>query len=311
MQIYLPVAEVSVNFFTLVGIGGGVGFLSGLFGVGGGFLMTPLLLFVGVPPAIAVGTGGNQVVGASFSGMLTHWKRKTVDVPMGLVLLAGGLFGSSIGVWAFGEIRKAGQIDLVISLAYIVLLGTVGGLMLTESISAFRRSSSEPRSRSKPDEPRKSLAERLPLRVSFERSGLRISVLPPLAIGFGIGIIAAMLGIGGGFILVPAMIYLLKMPTNVVIGTSLFQIVFVTAYSTILHAVANHTVDIVLAIMLLLGGVIGAQLGAQAGMRLRGEQLRALLAVIILAVAGKLAADLVLEPAELYSIETLADGEKR
>lgn len=305
MQIYLPVAEASVNLYVLLGIGGGVGFLSGLFGVGGGFLLTPLLLFIGVPAPVAVATGSNQVVGSSFSAMLTHWKKRTVDPAMGIVLLVGGLIGSALGVWAFSIMRTLGQIDLVISLAYIAILGTVGGLMLIECIRGMLP---KPAIRPPSERPAKRKSRwrlNLPFKYRFERSGLRISVIPVMLLGFGIGFIAALLGIGGGFILVPAMIYMLGMRTGMVVGTSLFQIVPVTAFTTVLHAVTTQTVDIILALILLIGGVTGAQIGAQAGMRLRAEQLRILLALVILAVAAKLTVDLVFEPSELYSINAI------
>lgn len=303
MQLYLPVAEVSVNLFALVGIGSGVGFLSGLFGVGGGFLLTPLLIFFGVPAPFAVATGANQVVGSSFSAMTMHWRRGTVDAQMGLVLVAGGIVGATFGVLLFSLIRELGQIDLIVALSYIVLLGTVGGLMLVDAIrSALARKTK------KPPPPRRKVAAEdkargLPFRMQFERSNLEMSLIPLLGFGAAIGLIAGFLGIGGGFILVPAMIYFLKVPTGTVIGTSLFQIVVVSAYSTVMHAVTNGTVDVLLAAVLLLGGTIGAQFGAMASIRLRGGQLRFLLALMILAVAVKLAADLVIEPAQLYSVE--------
>jgi uncharacterized protein len=298
MQIYLPIAEVSVNAFLLLGIGGIVGVLSGMFGVGGGFLITPLLFFVGIPPAVAVATSANQVVASSVSGVLAHLKRRTVDFRMGLVLLAGGLIGSAAGVQVFNLLRQAGQVDLLVQLSYVVFLGTVGALMFVESLRALRRSR-----RGVPPVRRKhNWVHALPLKVKFRTSGLYISVIPPLIVGALVGLLAAIMGVGGGFVMVPAMIYLLGMPTKVVVGTSLFQIIFVTAFTTLLHATTNYTVDMILAVLLLVGGVIGAQIGTTLGARLKAEQLRILLALLVLAVAGKIALDLLLQPAELYSL---------
>lgn len=303
MQIYLPIAEMSVNIFLILGMGGMVGFMSGLFGVGGGFLMTPLLMFLGVPPAVAVGTEANQIVASSVSGVLAHFRRNNVDVKMGLILMVGGFIGSTFGVWLFAFLRGLGQIDLAISLSYVVFLGIVGGLMFVESLQSLRKSSKAGESGA----PRKKLHQHtwihgLPFKMRFRRSGLYISAILPLLIGVFVGILAAIMGVGGGFVMVPAMIYLLGMPTQVVVGTSLFQIIFVTANTTMLQSVMNQTVDVVLALLLLLGGVIGAQFGARAGVKLKGEQLRVLLALMVLAVCGKLAFDLVLEPADLFSL---------
>jgi uncharacterized protein len=298
MQIYLPIAEVSVNAFLLLGIGGIVGVLSGMFGVGGGFLITPLLFFVGIPPAVAVATSANQVVASSVSGVLAHLKRRTVDVRMGTVLLAGGLVGSAAGVQIFTLLRRAGQVDLLVQLCYVLFLGIVGALMFVESLNALRKS----RAGALPPRRKHNWVHALPLKVKFRTSGLYISVIPPLLVGALVGLLAAVMGVGGGFIMVPAMIYLLGMPTKVVVGTSLFQIIFVTAFTTLLHAVTNYSVDMVLAVLLLLGGVIGAQVGTSLGARLKAEQLRILLALLVLAVAGKIALDLLLQPAELYSL---------
>jgi uncharacterized membrane protein YfcA len=301
MQLYLPIAEVSVNIFLLLGIGGVVGFLSGLFGVGGGFLITPLLLFIGVPPGIAVATGANQVVASSISGVLAQLKRKAVDFRMGFVLLIGGLLGSWGGVGVFAWMTKLGQVDLFVQLSYVLFLGLIGAMMFFESARALlrsRRPGSAPVRRSHVH----TWVHGLPLKMKFRASGLYISVLPPLAVGALVGFLAGIMGVGGGFILVPAMIYLLGMPTKVVIGTSLFQIIFVTGFTTVVHAVNSHTVDMMLALLLIVGGVIGAQIGSQVGLRLKGEQLRILLALLVLAVAIKIAFDLLLRPAELYSI---------
>ena len=300
MQIYLPIAEMSLNVFLLLGMGGVVGFLSGLFGVGGGFLMTPLLIFIGVPPAVAVGTEANQIVAASVSGVLAHWRRGNVDLKMGLVLLLGGFAGSTLGVMLFSFLRGLGQIDLVISLCYVVFLGTIGSLMLYESMRAMRRRKTAPGQRMKLHQ--HTWVHGLPLKMRFRRSKLYISALLPFAVGFLVGVLAAIMGVGGGFVMVPAMIYLLGMPTAVVIGTSLFQIIFVTANVTFLQAYANQTVDVVLALMLLTGAVIGAQFGARAGARLHGEELRGLLALMVLAVCGKLFFDLLVTPDDLYSL---------
>ena len=304
MQIYLPIAEISANIFVLIGMGGLVGFLSGLFGVGGGFLMTPLLIFNGIPPAVAVATEANQIVASSVSGGLAYWRRRAVDVPMGLILMAGGVCGSYAGVQLFKLLRAMGQVDLLISMSYVLFLGVIGSLMLRESVVAIRASrAGTPLRARRPGQ--HSWIQGLPLRMRFRQSKLYISVIPPLLIGFFVGTMSAIMGVGGGFIMVPAMIYILRMPTNVVIGTSLFQIIFVTASVTILHAVENQTVDIVLAVLLMIGGVLGAQIGAWFGQRLRGEELRALLALIVLGVGIKLLVDLVVQPDELFSLVRL------
>ena len=300
MQIFLPIAEVSVNALTLIGLGGLVGLMSGLFGVGGGFLITPLLFFIGIPPAIAVATGANQVVASSFSGVLAHLRRKTVDLRMGMVLLVGGIVGSGIGVLVFALLQRLGQVDLAVQLSYVVFLGIIGLIMLRESLSSLMaaRSSTVRRRRLH----QHSWVHRLPWKVKFRASGLYISVIPPLLVGLAVGVLAAIMGVGGGFVMVPAMIYLLGMPTKVVIGTSLFQIAAVSAFTTLMHAVSSNTVDIMLAVLLIVGGVVGAQIGTHLGARLRAEQLRVLLALLVLAVCGKLALDLVLRPDDLYSI---------
>jgi uncharacterized membrane protein YfcA len=307
MQIYLPIAELSVNVFMILAMGGAVGFLSGMFGVGGGFLMTPLLIFSGIPPAVAVASEANQVVAASMSGAMFHWRKRAVDIKMGLVLLSGGVFGSFIGVWVFALLKKLGQVDLLISLSYVVFLGSIGSMMLIESLNAIRRSRKGERvGFKKPGQ--HNWIHGLPLKMRFKSSKLYISAIPPVLIGVTVGILAAIMGVGGGFIMVPAMIYLLRMPTNVVVGTSLFQIIFVTGLVTILHATENQTVDFVLAMLLLAGGVIGAQFGAKAGQRLKAEQLRALLAFMVLGVAVRLALGLLIEPDELFSITGVLAG---
>jgi len=302
MQIYLPIAEVSINAFLLLGLGGIVGFLSGMFGVGGGFLITPLLLFIGVPPGVAVATGANQVVASSISGMLVQMKRKGVDFRMGIVLLLGGFAGSFIGVKVFAWMTALGQIDLFVQLSYVVFLGLIGGMMFVEStrslLRAQRAGGAAPIRRSHIH----TWVHGLPLKMKFRASGLYVSVLPPVAVGAFVGFLAAIMGVGGGFILVPAMIYLLGMPTKVVVGTSLFQIIFVTGFTTIMHAINSQTVDMLLAFLLIVGGVIGAQIGARVSTRLKAEQLRILLAVLVLTVCFKIALDMLLQPSELFSV---------
>lgn len=298
-MLYLPIAEVSVNAFLILGLGGLVGILSGLFGVGGGFLITPLLFMAGIPPAVAVATSASQIVASSFSALLAHLQRKNVDIPMGGVLLVGGIVGSALGVVVFNTLKAMGQVDLLVKLCYVVFLGIVGGLMLTESIRALWRV----RKGAAPVRRKHNWVHSLPFKMKFRVSGLYISVIPPVLVGLLVGVLAAIMGVGGGFIMVPAMIYLLGMPTKVVIGTSLFQIIFVTAFTTLLHATTNYTVDIVLALLLIIGGVIGAQIGTRIGTRLRAEQLRILLSVLVLAVCIQLALTLVIPPSELFSIK--------
>ncbi|MDR9392927.1 MAG: sulfite exporter TauE/SafE family protein [Roseovarius sp.] len=301
MQIYLPIAEVSVNAFLLLGLGGLVGILSGMFGVGGGFLMTPLLFFIGIPPAVAVATEANQIVASSFSGVLAHLRRKTVDLRMGTVLLVGGLVGAGLGVLLFNYLKSLGQVDLLVRLCYVVFLGVIGGMMFVESLKAIRNTRG---GKSAPRRKKHNWVHGLPFKMRFRTSGLYISVIPPLLVGLAVGVLAAIMGVGGGFIMVPAMIYLLGMPTKVVVGTSLFQIIFVTAFTTMLHATTNYTVDVALAVLLLVGGVVGAQIGTTIGTRMKGEQLRILLAIMVLVVCFKLALDLLIMPSELYTIGT-------
>lgn len=300
MHIYLPIAEVSVNAFVLLGLGGLVGVLSGMFGVGGGFLMTPLLFFIGIPPAVAVATEANQIVASSFSGVLAHFKRKTVDFKMGFVLQIGGLIGAAVGVLIFNYLKSLGQVDLLVKLCYVVFLGVVGSLMFVESLNAIRKSKKPSTGPAKRRQ--RGWVHSLPFKMRFRTSGLYISVIPPVLVGIFVGILAAIMGVGGGFIMVPAMIYILGMPTKVVVGTSLFQIIMVTAFTTLLHATTNYTVDMALAVLLLIGGVIGAQIGTRIGVYLKAEQLRILLALMVIAVCAKLALDLLIMPGELYSI---------
>jgi hypothetical protein len=302
MQIYLPIAEISMNIFLLLGMGGAVGFLSGMFGIGGGFLLTPLLIFAGVPPAVAVATQSNQIMAASVSGAEAHFRRGSLDVRLGLVLSLGGALGSFLGVWVFKILTMLGQIDLVISLFYVIFLGGIGGLMMNESLRALIR-----RWRGLPPlikRRQRSWADALPLKIRFKKSRLYISILLPLALGLLGGVLSAIMGVGGGFVMVPAMIYLLGMPTNVVVGTSLFQTTIVTTIITYLHAVNTQTVDIVMALLLLSGSVIGAQFGTRYGLKLRGETVRALLALLVLIVAIRMAYDLFITPYNLYSIST-------
>jgi hypothetical protein len=303
MQIYLPIAETSVDLFVMFAMGAAVGFLSGMFGVGGGFLITPLLMLGGIPVAVAVATGANQVVASSVSGTITQWRRGNVDFKMGTILLAGGVAGAYGGVQLVKILEEAGQIEIVISLLYVIFLSSIGLLMLTESLSALYRSRTgkQPSTR-RPGQ--HNWVHGLPLKIRFHRSKLYISAIPPIVIGFSVGLLSGILGVGGGFIMVPAMIYLLRMPTKVVIGTSLFQIIFVAGVTTVFHAVSNYAVDLLLAFILMVGGVIGAQFGASAGQKLRGEQLRALLALLVLAVAVRLMIELVVPPDEKFSLDT-------
>jgi uncharacterized protein len=305
MQIYLPIAEMSVNLFILLGMGAVVGFLSGMFGVGGGFLMTPFLIFMGVPAAIAVGTEANQIVAASLAGVMAHWRRGNVDFKMGGVMVVGGLAGSALGAWLFRELREQGQIDLVISISFVVFLGLIGSLMLWESARVVLRSGSAPKRRKAR---RHYWVHGLPFKMRFHKSGLYISSLLPLGMGFLVGVLASIMGVGGGFFLIPAMIYVLGMPTSVVVGTSLFQILFVTANVTILHSVNNQTVDVLLALILLSGAVVGARFGTAVGAKLKGEHLRGLLALLVLGMAVRMATRLLLTPQDVFSVSPLVGG---
>ena len=307
MYFYLPIAEMSANIFLFLGMGAAVGFLSGVFGVGGGFLMTPLLIFSGVPSAVAVGTEAAQIVASSVSGAIAQWKRRNVDFKLGTVLLLGGIFGSIIGVQVVKILRQLGQFDLFVTLSYVSFLGIIGTLMMIESLNTIRKAQQgKPTSGRKPGQ--HNWIHGLPLKMRFHRSKLYISAIPPALIGAFVGCLSAIMGVGGGFFMVPAMIYLLRVPTNVVVGTSLFQIVFVTAVTTILHATQNQTVDIILALQLMVGGVIGAQFGAIAGQKLRGEQLRFLLAGLVLLVCLRMAWSLISRPHDLYTISAVFGG---
>jgi uncharacterized membrane protein YfcA len=305
MNIYLPIAELSVNIFIIFSLGGAVGFLSGMLGLGGGFLMTPLLMFIGIPPNVAVATSANQIVAASVSGALSHWRQGLVDVKMGMYLLLGGLFGSFTGIWIFKILSNAGQIETFLAIVYFILLFSIGTLMLIESSQVIR-------DRIRKRTVKRKLhyhnwAHRLPFKVRFYSSNLYISVIPPIIIGYFIGILSATMGIGGSFILIPSMIYFLGMPTSKVIGTSLFQIIFITAFVTLLHATSTFAVDAVLAFSLILSSVIGAQLGVIFTNKFRGEELRALLAIIVLAVAFKIGTDLLIQPTDIFSISVIKE----
>ena len=300
MHVYLPIAEISVNVFMLLGMGAGVGVLSGLFGVGGGFLMTPLLMFVGVPPAVAVGSGANQLVATSITGVLAHWRRGSVDFKMGGVMLAGGVVGSTGGVFLFRSLQSLGQIDLVIALCYVIFLGAIGGLMFAESARAILRSKRGLARRGKLH--RHTWVHGLPFKMRFHKSRLYVSAALPFGAGMFVGLLAAIMGVGGGFIMVPAMIYLIGMPTSVVAGTSLFQILFVVANVTLMQAWLNQTVDVVMALLLLIGSVVGVQVGTRLGSRLPSEQFRVLLALLVLATCGKLLFDLVAAPVFPYTL---------
>ena len=304
MDLYLPIANLSVNALVIVALGLGVGLLSGMFGVGGGFLTTPLLIFYGIPPTVAAASAASQVTGASVSGVFAHFRRGGVDVHMGLVLVTGGVIGSIAGAGLFQLLRATGVIDAVIAILYVLMLGSIGGLMLHESITAVRvgRGAMPARPRKRRHHP---LVAMLPLRWRFYRSGLYISPLAPLLLGFFTGILTVLLGVGGGFILIPAMLYLLGMGTSVVVGTSLFQILFVTAAATMVHATTTKAVDIVLAALLLLGSVAGAQLGARFAQKAKPEYLRLALALIVLAVALRMLLGLAWRPDEIYSVELL------
>ncbi|KTE28131.1 MULTISPECIES: sulfite exporter TauE/SafE family protein [unclassified Sphingopyxis] len=302
MDLYLPVANLSVNALVIILLGGGVGFLSGMFGVGGGFLTTPLLIFYGIPPTVAAASAATQVTGASVSGALAHFERDGVDVRMGAVLIAGGLLGSLIGAGLFELLTAWGQIDTAINILYVVLLGSVGGLMAREAWGALRaaRAGLPAPARKRRHHP---MVANLPLRWRFYRSGLYISPLAPLILGMLVGILTMLLGVGGGFIMVPAMLYLLGMGTQVVVGTSLFQILFVTIATTMVHAMTTGAVDIVLAGLLLLGSVTGAQFGARFAQKVKPEYLRMALAAIVLLVAARMAVGLFIRPDEIYTVQ--------
>lgn len=303
MQLYLPIAELPLNLFLLLGMGGAIGFISGLFGVGGGFLLTPLLIFVGVPAPVAVATSGVHIAASSVTGALTYWRRNALDLKLGTILVLGGLVGTLAGVFFFNQMRRLGHLDLVITLAYVTLLMSVGCLMFVESIGALVQSRSgkavPPRPQAGPQ-----WYEAMPLTVKFPRSKMSISLIPLTILGFVIGFIGTVLGIGGGFLVVPALIYLFRVPTSIVVGTSLFQILATMLVATMLHAIVSQAVDVLLALTLVVGGVIGAQFGTRAGQALKGEQFRLLLALLILVVGIRFALDLVAPPVDRFSVNT-------
>ena len=304
MSIYLPIAEMNVNILLIVFIGMLVGALSGLFGVGGGFLMTPLLIFLGIPPVVAVGSEAPHVLASSVSGVIAHWRKKNVDFKMGLFLLFGGVLGSTLGVNLFKVLKSYGQIDIVIQLLFLIFLGFIGFSMAFESArTTIKNYKTTSAIRTKLHQ--HSWIHGLPFKIRFHRSKLYISAIPPLLIGFFVGILSAMMGVGGGFIMIPAMVYILGMSTNVVVGTSLFQIIFVTANSTFFQSYLNQTVDIVLSALMIFGGVIGAQIGVIIGSRLKAEYLRGILAILVLLVCGKIFTDLILKPSELFTTSIL------
>jgi len=300
MQIYLPIAELPVSVLTILAMGAAVGFLSGMFGIGGGFLMTPLLIFLGIPPAVAVGTQATQIVASSVTGALAHFARKSIDFKMGGVLLIGGILGSLSGIYLFKLLAAIGQIDLTISVVYVAFLSVIGAMMMVESVQAIRAARGGTVTRRRGGH--HSWIHGLPFKMRFRRSKLYISVIPPILVGYFVGTLAAIMGVGGGFILIPAMIYILRMPTNVVIGTSFFQIVFVAALTGVMQSLENQAVDIVLGFLLVVGGVIGAQYGVRAAEKMPAEQLRALLAAILLLIGMRLGYDLISTPADPYSV---------
>lgn len=306
MEIYLPIADLPVNVFLVFAMGLAVGFISGMFGIGGGFLMTPLLIFIGVSPAVSVATVASHIAASSFSGALLYWRRRALDLALALMLLVGGVVGTALGVWLFTLLRSIGQLDLVIALSYVLLLCSVGSAMIIESVRAtLRRRRGEVPDVRRPGS--HTWVHGLPIKVRFKQSRLYVSVIPVWIIGFVMGFLGAIMGIGGGFILVPLLIYVLRVPTNVVIGTSLVLTLMTMATATVFHAVTNHLVDALLALILMLGGVIGAQFGAQAGQRMRSERLRLLLGLLIFAVGLRFAVNLFVTPSDLYSFRILED----
>lgn len=299
MQIYLPIAELPVDVLLVLAMSLAVGFVSGMFGVGGGFLMTPLLIFIGVPTAVAVASEAPQIAASAFTGVLAYWRRRAIDFKLGAVLLVGGVLGSAVGVAFFNVLRAAGQLDAFIAVSYVLMLGAIGGLMLVESVRSNLDKAPKPRPRRSPT---RRFFDRFPLKLRFRRSMIHASAIPLAGLGAFIGFAGAVLGVGGGFLLVPALVYVFRVPTAVVVGTSLFQILVTMLASTVMHATTNASVDIVLAILLMIGGSIGSQFGVRVGQKLSGPRLRLLLAVMLLVVAGRFLADLVIEPEEPFSI---------
>lgn len=301
--LYLPVAGMALDGLMLLAMGLSVGLLSGMFGIGGGFVITPLLIFLGVPPLVAVGTGVSQVVAVSVSGAISQWRAKNVDVPMGMLLLGGGIIGASMGVALQRLLKAVGQLDVFISLSYVLVLGIIGTLMLMESLSAMRKQRHQPHvSRRRGGQ--HTWIQGLPLKRRFRTSKLYVSAIPPVIIGMFVGLLTALIGVGGGFVVIPALIYLMRVPTRVAIGTSLFQVVFLAAYATLLHSSQNYSVDLLLALPLMIGGVFGAQYGTRIGRLLKAEQLRILLALLVLAVCVRMALDLTVMPEDLFVLDT-------
>ena len=307
MQLFLPIADIPVNVFLILAMGAAVGFVSGMFGIGGGFLMTPLLIFVGISPAVAVASVSSHMAASSFSGALSYWRKRAIDPALSAVLVCGGVTGTALGVWIFALLRSVGQLDLIIALSYVALLTTVGTLMFLEGARAILRAR-----RSNTAITRRPRAQgwilSLPLKMRFKRSKIYLSVIPVVAVGLFVGFLGAIMGIGGSFLLIPIMIYVLRVPTSTVIGSAMVLTLVTMVVATILHAVTNHLVDAVLALVLMVGGVIGAQFGARAGQRIRGEHLRLLLGLLILSVGVRFAVELVIRPNELYSIRDLGIG---
>jgi uncharacterized membrane protein YfcA len=307
VEIYLPIADIPVNLFLLFFMGIAVGFISGMFGIGGGFLMTPLLIFIGISPAVAVASVASHISASSFSGVIAYWRRSAIDLALALMLLCGGIIGTAFGVWLFSFLRSIGQLDITIGLSYVTLLCIVGGMMIAESLRAINRAR-----HGKPAELRRGGSHLwihgLPFKIRFKQSKIYVSAIPVVVIGFLIGFIGAVMGIGGGFLLVPALIYLMRVPTGVVVGTSMFLTLVTMTGATVMHAATNHLVDAVLALTLMVGGVIGAQFGARAGQRIRGEQLRLLLGILVFLVGLRFAYDLILTPDDLYSIRRVENG---
>ena len=301
MQIYLPIADLPVNVFLIFVMGLAVGFISGMFGIGGGFLMTPLLIFIGISPAVAVASVTTHIAASSFTGAITYWRRRALDPALALMLLVGGIIGTTAGVWLFSLLRSIGQLDLTIGLSYLILLGTVGSLMVGESLQAIIRAR-----QGKPTEIRRGGSHMwihgLPFKLRFKQSKIYVSAIPVWGIGVIIGFIGAVMGIGGGFLLVPMLIYILRVPTSIVIGTSMVLTLVTMAFATVMHAATNHLVDVVLSLILMVGGVMGAQFGARAGQKIRSEQLRLLLGLLVLAVGLRFAFGLVVPPDELFTV---------
>jgi uncharacterized protein len=304
LEIYLPIAELPVNVFLMFAMGIAVGFISGMFGIGGGFLMTPLLIFIGISPAVAVASVASHIVASSCSGVIAYWRRRALDFALALMLLGGGLIGTMVGVWLFSVLRSLGQLDLMIGLSYVTLLGVVGGLMIIESARAIARARSG-RSAEIRRPGSHTWIHGLPFKVRFKQSKIYVSAIPLWVIGFSVGFIGAIMGIGGGFLLVPALIYIMRVPTAVVVGTSMILTLVTMGAATIMHAATNHLVDVVLALILMVGGVIGAQFGARAGQKIRGEQLRLLLGILVMLVGLRFAFELMLRPSNLFSVRPL------